>query len=498
VTTVVPSLAARVHDACAAARAVLARGPAAGARSDIEALELRLAGPLRVAVVGRAKAGKSTLLNALVGERVAATDAGECTRIPTWYRHGDGYRVDAVLLDGTRRELRAERGGAQLRIDLGGLAAADVERIDVAWPSAALRELTLIDTPGLAGHDRAAAARTGALLALDAPGPGEADAVLYCLRHLHDEDRDFLEAFADDGVARPSPIGAVAVLTRADELGAGRPDALASAGRVAARWSTDVRVRALCAGVVPVAGLVAETARTLREDEAAAVRALAALDGDARERALASADRVVTVDLDGVDVAAREAIVDRLGLFGVRVGVACVDQGATTASALAAALLERSGIAAVRAALRDDLLARARLLQARAVLAGLRAIAREVASVDPAAADAIAATVERVEAGAVELRALRVAHLILGGATRLPPRDAEDALRLARAAGPAERLGVAPDTPIRALAAAAAGEVARWRARAGAGLLDPVTTEVVDDLVRLAEALHAATATGPA
>ena len=36
--------------------------------------------PLRVAIAGKVKAGKSTLLNALVGEAIAPTDAGECTR----------------------------------------------------------------------------------------------------------------------------------------------------------------------------------------------------------------------------------------------------------------------------------------------------------------------------------------------------------------------------------------------------------------------------------
>ena len=55
----------------------------------------RLDEPLRVAIAGRVKAGKSTLLNALVGERLAATDAGECTRIVTWYRNALGYRVVA-------------------------------------------------------------------------------------------------------------------------------------------------------------------------------------------------------------------------------------------------------------------------------------------------------------------------------------------------------------------------------------------------------------------
>ena len=44
--------------------------------------------PLRVAIAGKVKAGKSTLLNALVGEEIAPTDAGECTRVVTWYHDG--------------------------------------------------------------------------------------------------------------------------------------------------------------------------------------------------------------------------------------------------------------------------------------------------------------------------------------------------------------------------------------------------------------------------
>ncbi|NLH68587.1 MAG: GTP-binding protein, partial [Brooklawnia sp.] len=43
-------------------------------------LENRLQEPLRVAIAGIVKAGKSTLLNALLGEQIAPTDAGECTR----------------------------------------------------------------------------------------------------------------------------------------------------------------------------------------------------------------------------------------------------------------------------------------------------------------------------------------------------------------------------------------------------------------------------------
>ena len=65
--------------------------PAAGQR--LQAVLDRLDEPLRVAIAGKVKAGKSTLLNALVGEELAPTDAGECTRIVTWYRDGITYRA---------------------------------------------------------------------------------------------------------------------------------------------------------------------------------------------------------------------------------------------------------------------------------------------------------------------------------------------------------------------------------------------------------------------
>ena len=70
----------------------------------------RLDEPLRVAIAGRLKAGKSTLVNALIGRRVAPTEVGECTRIVTQFRYGTADRVDVVRRDGTRRQPAAGRG----------------------------------------------------------------------------------------------------------------------------------------------------------------------------------------------------------------------------------------------------------------------------------------------------------------------------------------------------------------------------------------------------
>ena len=45
--------------------------------AELNAIRARLDEPLRVAIAGKVKAGKSTLLNALVGELLAPTDTGE-------------------------------------------------------------------------------------------------------------------------------------------------------------------------------------------------------------------------------------------------------------------------------------------------------------------------------------------------------------------------------------------------------------------------------------
>ncbi|HET8621594.1 MAG TPA: dynamin family protein, partial [Acidimicrobiales bacterium] len=159
-------------------------GPVPAARQRLQAVLDRLDEPLRVAIAGKVKAGKSTLLNALVGEELAPTDAGECTRIVTWYRDGITYRATMEPHEGEPRQVPFTRDGGAITVDLGGVDADDVRRLVIEWPSSSLRQMTLIDTPGIASLSTDVSARTTAFLT-----PGEdqvtpADAVLYLMRHL--------------------------------------------------------------------------------------------------------------------------------------------------------------------------------------------------------------------------------------------------------------------------------------------------------------------------
>ena len=258
--------------------------------------------PLRVAIAGKVKAGKSTLLNALVGEELAPTDAGECTKIVSWYRDGVTYQVMLEPKSGAPRQVPFTRDAGAIEVDLGSTTADEIERLLVDWPSSTLKQMTLIDTPGIGSLSTAVSARTTTFLAPDDDRATAADAVLYLMKHLHTTDMDFLAAFHDEEVSQATPVNAIAVLSRADEVGAGRPDSMESATKIATRYRGDAKVRRLVQTVVPVAGLLAVTGETLREAEYAALVQLAGATEPPVEKLLISADRFVNSRLSRAHV----------------------------------------------------------------------------------------------------------------------------------------------------------------------------------------------------
>ncbi|MBM2616610.1 50S ribosome-binding GTPase [Actinoplanes sp. LDG1-06] len=424
-------------------RDLLDRAVAATGDPRLVRARRRLDEPLRVAIAGKLKAGKSTLLNALIGEELAATDAGECTRVVTWYADGPAYAVTSYLRDGTAEARPFTRRDGAVRIDLGR-PAADVDRLEVRVPSARLRRHTLIDTPGIESLSADVSARTHTFLNRD----GRADAVIYLLRHLHGGDVRFLEAFHGGGEGGTS-VNAIGVLSRADEIGGCRLDAMTAADRVADRYTADLRLRRLCPVVVPVAGLLGAAGATLREEEFRTLAQVAALPMDHIVELLLTADRFAAGSEQ------RRHVLTRVGLFGVRLSTRLIHEGVVTDSAgLAAALTEHSGITRLRDLLRTHLEGRAGVLKARSALAALDAC---LAPGSPLVADA-----ERIRAGAHEFVELRLLHQLRSGRLTLADdRRAEmDRLLGGSGGGVSERLGL---TGADDAGAAAREAQARWQ-----------------------------------
>ncbi len=358
---------------------------APAARSELTALRTSLTEPLRVAVVGRVSTGKSTLVNALIGRRVAPTAAGECTQLVTWYRFGAPDRAELVLRDGSTVPLPFDG-------TLPETIAVDpvrIERIEVRLQSGPLRNLTLIDTPGLGSLDRPGG---GGPEDASVRAAAQATALLFLFRDVEKQDDiEFIRGYqAATGAAGAAGAGVIGVLSHADVVGAGpwaAQDPLPVARELADRIARDHP--SLLSAVTPVAALLAEAARTGLVTEAGA-RTLAALAPVETAR-LQMLPRFGIPE--GVDRAAVERLLGQLGPYTIHRGRDAASAGAV---ALQRWLLERSGIAEIEHLVAHRFLRRSLPLTVERVLRRLRELARSLPA-GPAAGGWLRDRIEQVE-----------------------------------------------------------------------------------------------------
>ncbi|MGM1029584.1 MAG: dynamin family protein [Actinomycetota bacterium] len=280
-------------------------------REGVQEVRDQLSAPLRIAVVGQVKAGKSTLVNALIGKCVAATDDAECTSVVTHYVFDPPERAELVLQGG--RVMPVALSGSGLPDEL----PADPSHLDHAVVRLADERLvhySLVDTPGIGTTTPGNAERTRRAVLGSLEAPALADAVIYVFRDdQFAADVDFLRErrVATAGSTRAATLG---VLSHADGFGAGpwgAEDPIPRARIRAAEIAAD-RVAELTS-VVAIAGRLAESASTgrIREADAAILRALAGAGDSMLAAGLAP---------DGIEEARIERLAELLGDYGVRLG----------------------------------------------------------------------------------------------------------------------------------------------------------------------------------
>jgi hypothetical protein len=414
----------------------------------------RLAEPLRVAVAGQPEAGKSTLINSLVGEEIAPLSVEEGSQVLAWYRGGMNPRAQVYPVQAPPRDVPAARMGGRLHIDLEGWRSDQLDRVVVDWPSRTLRGLTLIDTPGIDSSE------VGSRISLDA------DAVLYLMRQPHSTDVGFLQSLQDHPIARETPVNSIVVLSRADEVGGGRIDALTSAKQLARRYRTDVGLTGLCQNAIAVSGLLAHAGRTLTDEEMVSLGVLAEAPRRQLEIAMVSADRFVG---DGValrlDARTRLALLERFGMFGIRLVTTLIRQGFTTVDALSAELVTRSGLAELRESIRQCFTDRHDVLKARSALLALEVVLR----MEPRpAARRLVSALEALVVSAHDFRELRLLAALHGGRTTLPDPLADEARRLVGGVGTElpTRLGFEREASGHELHDAVSDALRRWQEQA--------------------------------
>lgn len=448
---VVPGqLTKRVIAVCDDALAQLAPGEA---QRLVAAVRDKLSEPLRVAVAGGVSSGKSTLVNALLGQQMAAVDAGECTRLVTWFRYDHRERIEVRLRDGSARTVGFAPGH---RVPSSvGVDPDEVAGIDVWLSNEGLRQVSIIDTPGLNTATTENEATSRSFLGLEESARtdagavmGQADALVFLTPQVRSADAELLARHRDLSRGSDlSAVNAVGVLSKIDKLATEGEDPLAVGDRLARR--AEQELRGLVSRVHPVIGLLAETANAdqFTEGDARVLAGLAGLDELDREDMLLSSADFLDTDWGGTDRDVRARLLGMLDLYGLQVALAAVDQGRRGARALLAELGARSGFEPLRRQIVDQFGRRADQLKAHAGVCDLRRIS--YLRSEPASfrvLRGLRAPLEHLELDH-EIQALRVLDVVRAhhlGELALPDELAADLDRLAEGATPAAQVGLAP------------------------------------------------------
>lgn len=217
----------------------------------------------RIVLVGRLKAGKSTLVNALVGSDIAETGALEATNVVTVYQNGAPSRAEAHLLDGSTATVPIRHGHhSELPVP-----SEQIAFIDRWLPTRSLESFSLIDTPGLATlTEKNQLATSRALIdgfEQTKNASVDADAAVFLFESTPRQDEiDFVRSLGF------TPLNTLGVLSRADSFGQGAlgyTDPIEDATYYARQLSASLKEFFLT--IIPVSGLLAETATTGRVTE---------------------------------------------------------------------------------------------------------------------------------------------------------------------------------------------------------------------------------------
>jgi small GTP-binding protein len=111
--------------------------------SRVQQMLATLNSPLSIAIVGEFNAGKSTLLNALIGEEVVPMGVLPTTAHTCFIQYGPRKAARVVRKDGQVREVNLDEAKRQMKTD-----AKDIDHLEFVYPHPDLRSVEFWDTPG--------------------------------------------------------------------------------------------------------------------------------------------------------------------------------------------------------------------------------------------------------------------------------------------------------------------------------------------------------------
>jgi len=252
--------------------------------------------PFNLAVVGRMKAGKSTLINGLIGRSLAISDVEEATATLNWICYGSGEQTRNFVVHW--KDGRSEPFPLSNLSEWTGKAPEVLARVRETLflrmfsDSPRLKEIQIVDTPGTGSaveeHEVAREFLNPETIEKSISEGGKSDAIIYVVPPVgREQDEETLQVFSGSRLPNSGPYNSVAVLHKWDSLGGEDPKA--HAGDKARRLLD--QLKGVVADVIPVSGPLALAARTAPEEFFGELLSVIHVDHQAVERALVMPER---------------------------------------------------------------------------------------------------------------------------------------------------------------------------------------------------------------
>jgi hypothetical protein len=412
-----------------------------------------LSGPMRVAIMGQIKKGKSTLVNAMLAEHIVPTGTLETSFNVNELYWAPNPSLKVHYKDGRPPEHKPPTELEALTVrDKTNLALLrQIDRIEIGHPNDLLRIFHLIDTPGLNSvyqHDEENALRMigrtrEEIDEISTTHLAHADAIVFMFsRGLAAKSGQLLSEIHGPITNNASPLRAIGVLSKCDEywLSEAQPglrsadttDPLAIGRSVCDRYLAEPRIARLFYSIVPICGILASGAADLTANDAEHLTILAAMEPELRLRELRDINEFASSEesATGLPPPVRRRLVSLLGGYGVSVACDLICAGSDDHQ-LREGLVAASGIAELKTLLISHFGNRSALIKVDTMLRQLGAAvtaARDVGIVG--AVDEVADLAQVFRTNEAALAEIDVLAAHYQGQLGLSPAEAEELLAI--------------------------------------------------------------------
>ncbi len=474
----------------------------------------RLSAPLRVAVAGIMKAGKSTFMNALIGDNVVYTGNLETTYTVCWFKYAETPFITVCFRDGeTQRAEYTELAKWSVRkYEKENPRINDVKYLIIHYPSDVLKQLEFIDTPGLNSVYGTDAQNTLDFLEIKSSEDtiqetSMADAIIYAFsRSAGGFDKELLNAFHRGGASQSSPINSVGILTKTDATGIwnieGDMTPVQSASAVADTIMKDANMKRFVYATFPVCAKAVEGYSSLRDADWEELKKLAALPRSELTDLLFDAEMFSVSDDDYFvkfgESSARAHLIGALGQYGIVEICRQLSEG-TDINDMKQVLSKQCGITEVRNMLLSHFGNRTFLIKSQFIFNKLLDLSRKLRRtqrdnrqlVD--VCEGLENKIDELMSGIQTLNELRILQYYYNGQLKFTNEDEfEDFMQVTGEYGrePEQRLGVKSSVSMNELMRIAREKTEKWHEKTSSFMMPGTYVDAAATIARSYEHIY--------